>query len=937
MSDPPAFYKVVFNDKDLVSNYLYPSNFIKTSKYTFYNFIPLNLYEQFKRFYNLYFLLGACLTALGDLIPIDPFVQIAPLVLVVTVTAIKQGLEDRKRHVEDNIANNIPYLVFRNDKFEMILNRNIKPGDIVKVCKGQKFPADLIILASSHKDGSCFVETSDLDGESNLKRKQAIEDLNKFIIPESNHGLQLDKISGTVQSDMPNERMNVFNGKLSIKLSKNNEKSFSLGMSQVLLRGAKLRNTEEIYGVVVYAGPDTKIMRNLKQTDLKFSTMEKQVNRITLVVLSMKFSLLFILSGLAVTFFILLTYMVPLSLFVTFELVRVGQALFMEWDTSMSSGDKPMKVKNSNLNEDLGKIEYIFSDKTGTLTRNEMTITHWYIDKHGVFDEQSSPGILRECLTRAKLDDQSLEEIKFFIKHLSICHGVLPSEENGQIVFEAQSPEELAILKSLGSNGVVLKDRTKYVITLEEFGIINQYQILNVLEFNSDRKRFSIIIRTIKGIFLFTKGADTIIIGLLGKDHEKSSIQKMEKQVDEFAKRGLRTLAVAWKQLSEDEYENFKQIYKDAEESLEDRENRVMKACEVVENQLTLLGAMAIEDRLQENVPETIAYFINAGVKIWLLTGDKQETAINIGLSSNLISNGMEILILNAKTKEECDNKIGLLFEAAKEFHLTAGCTLVVDGATLIFALDFELENKFLDLAKLCHSVICCRVTPLQKAQVVRLVKDKLKKITLSIGDGANDVSMIQAAHVGVGLMGKEGGQASRASDYSFVNFKSLLPLLAVHGRYSAMRMGKLTLYSFYKNILLILVLVWMSPFYGFSGSSMYNDRFLTLFNVIFTSLGPLCLALFEKDVSQETILNNPRLYSSIKSGLYFSSKKMFLIFLSAIWHSLGIIFCFIYLTLNGTDLVGYRNYDGGNDLQAPFIGTVVYLTVYYKIIAMVR
>jgi len=190
-----------------------------------------------------------------------------------------------------------------------------------------------------------------------------------------------------------------------------------------------------------------------------------------------------------------------------------------------------------------------------------------------------------------------------------------------------------------------------------------------------------------------------------------------------------------------------------------------------IESQLSLLGTTGIEDKLQEGVPETIAQLRRAGIIVWVLTGDKQETAVNIALSCRLFSEDMRLIFLNARSKDQAESLIKQNTDAIEESAKTASLggqleskrALVVDGKTLIYILDkrANLQKPFLALASRCGSVLCCRATPLQKAYIVRIVKEELGQHTLAIGDGANDVSMIQTADVGVGISGQEGMQVS--------------------------------------------------------------------------------------------------------------------------------------------------------------------------------
>jgi phospholipid-transporting ATPase len=318
------------------------------------------------------------------------------------------------------------------------------------------------------------------------------------------------------------------------------------------------------------------------------------------------------------------------------------------------------------------------------------------------------------------------------------------------------------------------------------------------------------------------------------------------------------------------------------------------------------VGCTAIEDRLQDRVPETIEYLRRAGMNVWVLTGDKQSTAISIGQSARLIVPGMEVLKINVETEAEAAPALERALAVARERTGAGGaaaggtsraqvtrarepgtgeCCLVVDGASLQYTLDGSTP-LFLSLAALCRSVIICRVTPAQKARVVSTVQHNLHKVSLAIGDGANDVAMIQKAHVGVGVLGREGTQAARAADYAISQFKHLQRLLCVHGRYSYIRTVKLIKYSFYKNLAFTLMPLFFGLDCAYTGQTLHDAWIITMYNMVLTALPPLMLGLFEKDVSQEMIEANPALYKYIQSGVLFDVKTYFLWLLNASCHA---------------------------------------------------
>ncbi|KAF9911254.1 hypothetical protein BX616_010633 [Lobosporangium transversale] len=1133
--------------------YKYPTNNIKTTKYTLLTFLPVNLLFQFKRFYNIYFLCAAIFVCAEP--SLSPVTEILPLAMVLTITAIKDALEDYRRYQQDKRSNSLECTLVKEGQLIPIKSKDICPGDVLKICKNDKIPADVVLLSTSMDEGACFVETSELDGETNLKRKAALALTSGLTTKE-----QISYLTGTITTEMPNERLSRLDGRIQLRYDSaalqletlqsqegvggggrgmNDEKhSFERGrtslssvhrsnshrggtgagvgsgagagrfkldeiapvtMSNVVLRGSWLKNTEWVYGVVLYAGVDTKMMRNLKNTGLKFSTMETKLNRMIvaifvfnafLLVSSMCFAYvgerarflnppaawyttqegsefveqptsarLFV--GQLMNFYVIYTFVIPISVFISVELCRVVQALWMIWDeemrsytegplsqaeleeialeqgalgtgaatataktasqkpkamTKVTSDDKGqrapstslwkkgthklgemlparlkkkknkkkknwtrMHVRNSNLNEDLGAVEYIFSDKTGTLTRNVMKLSKWHIGGR-TFHELQQPGSLGQRMRDPSITDEEYDLLMAFCRNIVVCHSVIPCEDSktGELLYEAQSPDESALLEALRDNGVVLKAKTKDSVTVEIFGIVTEtYRVLKVLEFTSDRKCMSVIIDTPQGIQLFCKGADNVILARAdNQENDPLLMRQLDSTVRRFSIAGLRTLMLAWRPLSPEEYRNFDEKYSKAEchiggtgegeDATEDREELIRVACETIESRLRLLGCTAIEDRLQDQVPETIEYLMEADIKIWLLTGDKQETAINIGISSRLISPAMKILVLNVKTERDCRLVLEYFVEKIKERDrdeerfwqeyqesLSSSAlaakpstppspppekdryALVVNGESLAFVLGNEIfEDMFLRIGTNCHSVICCRVTPLQKALVVKLVRKELHKVTLAIGDGANDISMIQAAHVGVGIEGMEGAQAARSSDFSFKQFKNLRRLLTIHGRYSYLRMSKIIFFSFYKSICLITVQFWFGFMNGWSGGPLYDEHFLTLWNMVFTALLPIATACFEKDVEEESIGQYPKLFKAVKDGLYWNTLTMAGWGLASLWHS-GVLFGGIY----GSIMHGIVSGDSvalDVSMVSFIAGSLVLITVTLKMLLMI-
>uniref|UniRef100_A0A673HLZ4 Phospholipid-transporting ATPase n=1 Tax=Sinocyclocheilus rhinocerous TaxID=307959 RepID=A0A673HLZ4_9TELE len=858
-----------------------------TAKYNVLTFLPRFLYSQFRRAANSFFLFIALLQQIPDVSPTGRWTTLVPLLFILVVAAVKEFIEDLVR------------------AFNYI-------WEVVRAANGDHLPADLIILSSSEPQGMCYIETSNLDGETNLKIRQGLQ-----ITTDIKDIDSLMRLSGRMECESPNRHLYEFVGNIRL----DGHSTVPLGPDQILLRGAQLRNTQWVHGIVVYTGHDTKLMQNSTSPPLKLSNVERITNfqilllfgcllAISLVcsigqtiwkyqygndgdvaLISANFGLNFL------TFIILFNNLIPISLLVTLEVIKFVQAFFINWDTDMlyEVTNTPAMARTSNLNEELGQVKYIFSDKTGTLTCNVMQFKKCTIAgvAYGAPVCVFISVFLHISLSVCSHSSQSTEETGFndpsllenlksnhptasviqeFMTMMAICHTAVP-ECTDKITYQAASPDEGALVRAAQNLGFVFSGRTPDCVIVESHGEEEKYELLHVLEFTSARKRMSVIMRTPSGkIRLYCKGADTVIYERLTDSSRYKDITL--KHLEQFATEGLRTLCFAVVDISESSYEQWLEVHHRASTSLQNRALKMEESYELIEKNLQLLGATAIEDKLQDKVPETIETLMKADIKIWILTGDKQETAINIGHSCKLLTKNMGLLVINEDsldaTRETLSHHCSMLGDA---LHKENDFAVIIDGKTLKYALTFGARQYFLDLALSCKAVICCRVSPLQKSEVVEMVKKQVKVITLAIGDGANDVGMIQTAHVGVGISGNEGLQAANSSDYSIAQFKYLKNLLLVHGAWNYNRVAKCILYCFYKNIVLYIIEIWFAFVNGFSGQILFERWCIGLYNVIFTALPPLTLGIFERSCKKENMLKYPELYKTSQNAMGFNTK----------------------------------------------------------------
>ncbi|PCD45568.1 hypothetical protein AU210_001001 [Fusarium oxysporum f. sp. radicis-cucumerinum] len=1128
----------------------YVSNSIRTSRYTVWDFIPKQLFFQFSRVGNFYFLCVGIPQMVPGLSTTGSYTTILPLLFFVMLTIVKEGYDDYRRYRLDKIENaGFATVLGREDKYTGKLQpvnkwtklnpflthstaepypvpeeefnglrwvpvrwSEIKVGDVIRLCRDEPIPADLVLLHSDGENKLAYIETMALDGETNLKSKQVTPALEGC---DTIEGISKCKADFVVEN--PNPDLYNFDGRVTVS-----GKTVPLTSNEVIYRGSVVRNTNTAIGLVINTGEDCKIRMNAnKHPKAKKPALERVVSKIVVtlatyvVVLSVGVSMGYVkwqksterhswyleqakvpFYQIIIAFIIMFNNVVPLSLYISLEIVKIGQLLMLNSDVEMydEETDTPARCNTNTILENLGQVGYVFSDKTGTLTDNIMKFrkisvagTVWLhemdlepkVDEAEAFkldeeSERSEPSVYKTDPVTVVIREEQAEasnepstplalaspsrpsmshrpsmapsrpsmapsrnsfgsrrsssqwrstgrpdhiqpdvttndlieylrlrpnsgfarKAKQYILAVALCHTCLPEyKENGELVFQAASPDELALVRAAQELGYLVVNRTTQTITLrvtqpdgheEEL----KYEVLDVIEFTSARKKMSIVVRFPDGrVSVICKGADSAILPRLKMSqiakqkasevrksaeleremHRRSEQQeprnsfggrpsltirrnpgvsrdrstsrrpnvdrsksfefgrlsrrsedkprlsiatrgvsidlprgqylstpvhyqqpvpehlvfledpallddsetfaKCFKHLDDFATEGLRTLLFAQKFITEQEYQAWKKTWDEATTSLSDRQQRIEDAGDMIEQSFDLVGATAIEDKLQKGVPETIERLRKANIKVWMLTGDKRETAINIAHSARICRPGSDLYILDI-SKGSLDSQLIALQE-----DLSTGSVhsvVVIDGQTLAAVEKSpELSATFFKVMLQVNSVICCRASPAQKALLVTTVRSRLKKyhgrkrrgLTLAIGDGANDLAMISASHVGIGISGKEGLQAARVADYAIAQFRFLQRMLLVHGRWNYVRTAKFILYTFWKEMFFYLPTAQYQRYTGYSGTSLYEATSLTVFNTLFTSLCVICMGIWEQDLSAETLLAVPELY----------------------------------------------------------------------------
>ncbi|KAJ1909292.1 putative aminophospholipid-translocase, partial [Coemansia sp. S17] len=321
--------------------------------------------------------------------------------------------------------------------------------------------------------------------------------------------------------------------------------------------------------------------------------------------------------------------------------------------------------------------------------------------------------------------------------------------------------------------------------------------------------------------------------------------------------------------LTRDAYERFDAAYQRAKLSVVGRAAAMRDVVtDCLENDLELLGVTGVEDRLQDNVRATLELLGNAGVKVWMLTGDKVETATCVAVSARLVRRDQLIhVIANLRAPHEAS-------DALETLRTLPDCCLVIDGDSLQVTLDFY-RDEFVLIAAQLPAVVCCRCSPTQKADIVRLIQSATRKRVLAVGDGGNDVSMIQAADVGVGLVGKEGKQASLAADFSILQFSFLARLLLWHGRNSYKRSAKLAQFVIHRGLIISIMQVVFSALFYFAPIALFQGMLLVGYTTVYT-MAPVFSLVLDRDVSEDIALLYPELYADLTKGRSLSYKTFF-------------------------------------------------------------
>ncbi|XP_076411727.1 putative phospholipid-transporting ATPase IIB isoform X25 [Peromyscus maniculatus bairdii] len=839
----------------------HPRNSIKNQKYNVFTFIPGVLYEQFKFFLNLYFLVVSCSQFVPALKIGYLYTYWAPLGFVLAVTIAREAIDEFRRFQRDKEMNSQLYSKLTVRGKVQVKSSDIQVGDLIIVEKNQRIPSDMVFLRTSEKAGSCFIRTDQLDGETDWKLKVAVSCTQR--LPALG---DLFSISAYVYAQKPQLDIHSFEGTFTREDS-DPPIHESLSIENTLW-ASTIVASGTVIGVVIYTGKETRSVMNTSNPKNKVGLLDLELNQLTkalflaLVVLSV---VMVTLQGFAgpwyrnlFRFLLLFSYIIPISLRVNLDMGKAAYGWMIMKDENIPG----TVVRTSTIPEELGRLVYLLTDKTGTLTQNEMVfkrlhlgtvsygtdtmdeiqshVFNSYLQVHSQASghNPSSAPLRRSQSSTPKVKKSVSSRIHEAVKAIALCHNVTP-------VYEARA----------GVTG-----ETEFAEADQDFSDENRtYQASSPDEDESTAE-----------ITFYMKGADVAMSTIVQYN------DWLEEECGNMAREGLRTLVVAKRTLTEEQYQDFESRYSQAKLSIHDRTLKVAAVVESLEREMELLCLTGVEDQLQADVRPTLEMLRNAGIKIWMLTGDKLETATCIAKSSHLVSRTQDIHIFRPVTNR---GEAHLELNAFRRKH---DCALVISGDSLEVCLRYY-EHELVELACQCPAVVCCRCSPTQKAHIVTLLRQHTRKRTCAIGDGGNDVSMIQAADCGIGIEGKEGKQASLAADFSITQFRHIGRLLMVHGRNSYKRSAALGQFVMHRGLIISTMQAVFSSVFYFASVPLYQGFLMVGYATIYTMF-PVFSLVLDQDVKPEMAILYPELYKDLTKGRSLSFKTFLIWVLISIY-----------------------------------------------------
>jgi len=935
------------------------SNKEENHKYSIVFFIPVVLFNQFRQFGNFFYLIMT-ITQFFDALKVGfLFTYLSPLCMVVGFSMLKELYDDIKRRIQDKETNSklVTILKLNESGREVVYNNKksaeLEIGDIISLTKNSRVPADIVVLKTFNesKDNQAFIKTDQLDGETDWKLRKAPG------ATQEKSEKELVDLDGFIQYEPPSKLIYNFEGVIQFK----NQKE-PLNLENTMWASTVVAS-ERIIGIVIYTGKETRARMNSSTPKLKIGILDDELNtanKYLFVIMFFVSLLLAVLKGLNWTIFLIFFRFIVLFCAIIPIALRVNLDVSKTWFSYVISKDEliPETVaRNSTIPEELGRISYIFSDKTGTLTKNEMIFKKISMEteqfgeesfkdlKEILSDEcQSNDAPLLDVFNMQKnlnenilnsnegsnnnslssnndiiqdLNSESYQNKSMQVRKISkrirrvrnkiirdtitamvLCNNVTPTETG----YQASSPDEIALVKFADTLNMRLFHRTdKEIKVRDSADNVEEFEILANFPFSSDTKRMGIILKNKKygHIIYYLKGAENIMMKFVKKDY----IGYIKENAENLAVKGLRTLVLTQKLLSQEEFDKWNLEYNEAITSMDNRKEKIAQAVSKLENNMDFLCVTGVEDLLQDDVATTIDNLRNAGMKVWMLTGDKVETATCISISAGIKSKNQKLFTIRYDDLSDYDDrdntqkKIQKLKELFGEYNkkiMTDPHLFIIDGDSLDLALK-HCEEEFFKTSMQALSVVCCRCSPTQKRIIVKTIKKYTTARTAAVGDGGNDVAMIQEADVGIGIVGKEGLQASLAADYSIKEFRTLSGLLLWWGRIAYKNTSMVANFVIHRGLIISFNQFIFSLIFYYNAVALYNGMLSFGYSTIFTCL-PSISILLDRDVDRNNVLKFPTLYQVLLKGRELNFKNFLFWLFKSLFQSTVIMFGAVYM-----------------------------------------
>ena len=938
---------VYFSDQALnITNW---SNKEENNKFNVITFFPKTLFNQFRQFGNFFYLLMSISQFFPELAVGFLFTYISPLAFVIAVSMGKELYDDINRRIQDKKTNSakITVIVPSADKSSIQLTQKdasqLQIGDIIELKKDSRVPADIIVLKTFNEaeDNQAFIRTDQLDGETDWKLRKAPG------VTQAMNEIQFFTSEAFAEYEPPSKLIYNFQGVIQCK-TEEGEKKEALNLENTMWASTVVAS-KKVIGIVIYTGKETRAKMNSSSPKVKIGILDNEINRLNIYLFVITFIVAFIIASAKgfqnkfifnfIKYIILFCAIIPISLRVNLDVSKTYFSVIINRDK-----DIPGTIaRNSTIPEELGRISYVFSDKTGTLTKNEMIFKIIAMETE-IFAEDKFEDlkgiVLDECkdydaplLDLVKSESSGSEEIesstisisssqstevkkkKRIHRHRSklirdtitamcLCNNVTPVADDNdpnKMTYQASSPDEVALVKFAVTLNMRLVGRTDKEIKLTDAADnTEEFEVLANFPFSSDTKRMGIILKNKKHghIIYYLKGAENVMMRFVKDEY----VNYIAENAENLATKGLRTLVLSQKLIPQDYFDKWNKEYEEAKTSMEDRQQKIADVVSKLENNMDFLCVTGVEDLLQDDVATTIDNLRNAGMKVWMLTGDKVETATCISISAGLKAKTHKIYtIKNDEIKSEAKNEEkppeNVLLSKFEEYKRKINIDphlFIIDGDTLDLALK-NCEKDFFETAMLAPSVVCCRCSPTQKRIIVKTIKKYTDARTAAVGDGGNDVAMIQEADVGIGIVGKEGLQASLAADYSIMEFRSLNMLLLWFGRIAYKNTSMMSNFIIHRGLIIAFNQFIFSCIFYFNPVPLYSGFLSFGYSTIFTSLPCICV-LLDQDVNKNNVLTFPTLYKILLKGRELNLKSFLFWLFKSIFQAFIIMFGSIIL-----------------------------------------